>query len=339
MPRSVAIALAVYATRTVSPRKRRYRLTTWPGAPLPLPALWGVDHYKLDPAREDLLVPDGGFVKRQLDGQTVLGLLRLDLDDPEAICAFANRYGVMQTSFHRDDSFDWLQRYLLRKEGDSIWVRPRFGETQLYRELFGSPDGLPSEWFFFFEETLDQFRFGANCLIIMVQAWRFLQGEIKASEVSCRLPLVFPHWSEIDNSVIQSVDPVISVEGAEAMLSAGLTAALTHFHPRLLSRDPYMPEPEPESRKEGVTARQKPPEPSFSLYLLCCLELFNHIVSGATFRECAAEDCNVVFWRQEGRAKFGQHRSDSIYHALTCKNRQAKRNQRRRLRENQKTRR
>jgi hypothetical protein len=46
--------------------------------------------------------------------------------------------------------------------------------------------------------------------------------------------------------------------------------------------------------------------PSSELYSVICLEIFNDIAGGSTFRRC--DKCGRVFVRQRGRAVYGQHK-------------------------------
>lgn len=56
------------------------------------------------------------------------------------------------------------------------------------------------------------------------------------------------------------------------------------------------------------------------LYAICCLQLFNHMVEGATYRRCQNDRCGRLFVRQAGgRAKAGQHRTKGVkFHHEKC---------------------
>ncbi|MEV1174540.1 hypothetical protein [Nonomuraea sp. NPDC049784] len=66
------------------------------------------------------------------------------------------------------------------------------------------------------------------------------------------------------------------------------------------------------------------------------LQLYNHLVEKAEFRQCANELCDKTFVRQRGRAEFGQHRTSGIlYHSRDCARAQAQRQLRRRRKADQ----
>ena len=67
------------------------------------------------------------------------------------------------------------------------------------------------------------------------------------------------------------------------------------------------------------------------LYSICCLELFNHIAEGASYRTCAKEGCTQFFVRQQGDAKQTQYRLKGVmYCSHACKSAQMMRDHRRR---------
>ena len=75
-----------------------------------------------------------------------------------------------------------------------------------------------------------------------------------------------------------------------------------------------------------------------SLYGVCCLQLYNHIVEEAPYKECANETCRRLFVRQRGRAEHGQYRTIGVkYCSRDCARAQAQREHRRRKRNAQTT--
>jgi hypothetical protein len=69
-----------------------------------------------------------------------------------------------------------------------------------------------------------------------------------------------------------------------------------------------------------------------TLYGLCIIELVDHVLdSGRPYRICANETYRHLFPVQEGRSKFGGHRTDTLrYHTPACKAAQESREYRRR---------
>ena len=68
-----------------------------------------------------------------------------------------------------------------------------------------------------------------------------------------------------------------------------------------------------------------------TLYGVCVLELADHILADHEYRICANETCGRMFSVQEGRSRFGGHRTDTVkYHTVACKDAQAARDYRRR---------
>lgn len=68
-----------------------------------------------------------------------------------------------------------------------------------------------------------------------------------------------------------------------------------------------------------------------TLYAVCGLELADHILAGDPWRVCANETCGRLFSVQEGRSRYGTHRTDNLkFHSPACKDAQAAREYRRR---------
>ena len=87
-----------------------------------------------------------------------------------------------------------------------------------------------------------------------------------------------------------------AVEQALAWAVDVLNAGLAPFAPRLaLSTTP--------------NAAETGPPPCSELYNVICLEIFNDLAGGSTFRTC--EKCGRVFVRQRGRAVYGQHKREA----------------------------
>lgn len=65
-----------------------------------------------------------------------------------------------------------------------------------------------------------------------------------------------------------------------------------------------------------------------------CLQLANHISEGATYKECKNETCGRWFYRQRGRAEYGQFRTrGNLYCSTSCARTQSSRDSRRKAKE------
>ncbi|MFF0043628.1 hypothetical protein ACFYRG_47015 [Streptomyces mirabilis] len=68
-----------------------------------------------------------------------------------------------------------------------------------------------------------------------------------------------------------------------------------------------------------------------TVYSVAFLQLYNHLVEGATVHHCANERCGRAFVRQRGRAAYRQHRTTGVkYCSRECARAQAQRELRRR---------
>jgi hypothetical protein len=66
------------------------------------------------------------------------------------------------------------------------------------------------------------------------------------------------------------------------------------------------------------------------LFGAVCLQVANHIAEGATYSRCKNETCGGYFYRQRGRAEYGQHRTGGLkYCSSTCAKTQTSRDSRR----------
>jgi hypothetical protein len=87
-----------------------------------------------------------------------------------------------------------------------------------------------------------------------------------------------------------------TLELAAAWAIDVINAGLTPFAPRLAS-----------SKAQGADEADR--TPCSELYNVICLEIFNDVAGGSTFRTC--EKCGRVFVRQRGRAVYGQHKREA----------------------------
>ena len=72
--------------------------------------------------------------------------------------------------------------------------------------------------------------------------------------------------------------------------------------------------------------------PCLTAYSVAVLQLYNDLATGATYRVCASETCDVVFTGQRGTAVHYQRTSGTKYCTKKCARAQAERERRRRVR-------
>lgn len=167
-------------------------------------------------------------------------------------------------------------------------------------------------------ESIEEFRAGATAFMLAVGFWRLIIGDPTHRQLLERTGL------EPGRAAMEAAD----------FLSAFFDWGLEPFHPGVsvewdgsITAETFSRMPEIETSPQSKA--------SASLYHLCCLELYNHIVEGATYRTCSNETCGHTFVRQEGRAEHGQYRTKGVkYCSATCARAQAQRELRRRKRRN-----
>ena len=87
-------------------------------------------------------------------------------------------------------------------------------------------------------------------------------------------------------------------------------------------------------RTKGYIVHPAPPD---SLYGVRILEVIEHITSDRPYRICTNETCGRLFSVQEGRSRYGGHRTENVkFHTPACKAAQAAREYRRRQAEKRK---
>jgi hypothetical protein len=295
---------------------QRFRISPWPiSAELLFPSAWPRWRYRLHHNVFEVSDPDGFEVSETADGyemsvehrlvpyapdeEIYLQLAAVDLDDPRALLRFVNRYGILGVRFGR---------YAFFRDFPSFWeIERKFDEA--LGHIFGGYPSSADDWpdsayrVLVLSEWIGEFHFGARCIRDLITAWKIVSKQLDLSAAS---------WEAL---LPQDV-PTDENEAAE-FLATLVTPALKPFHPRL-----EVGPPEPAGRYGKWT-----------LYSLCCLELFTHIAEGAVYRHCANSRCQRLFVRQHGRAKYGQHRSTGVlYCSTSCAKSQAQRNWRERKR-------
>jgi hypothetical protein len=289
----------------------QFRITVWPGTPVPLPR-YQRTHCSLSQARDALLFTYDRDELVEPRGETYLELYNLDLENPDEILDFANRHSVLrgEEMFQRLKAagfFDWGLN--LRRSWTGYfrkWHRPVYENA--YRENLLLEEGSPIQSV----ETLFEFRFAAHVLRDMTSSWRLLSTRVDPKS------LPWSGWATGEPGYLS----------ARSLLAKTLPLLLRNYSPVLGLRSETNLAGEG-WRKPVISAEF--PESSAPLYEVCAFELLNHIAEGATYRICQNESCGRPFVRQWGRSELGQSRREGVlYCSAACARAQAQRQYRRR---------
>ena len=327
-----------YGSEVSGTKLEHFRITVWPGTVVPVPrrSIFALVGYRLDPTGTVLLPAWDDYRDRpratnEAEGETYLRLAEIDLDDPEAILEFVNRFGILQIQESRMGS----PAFALSLHVDiieSLWQeRIRAGAVVL--------EELPRRWYKDSTpeqvardddevETIADFRVGAALIRDAIKAWRWMNGTVDASDLAWESPEVLRDFGAEHRDKHAWLASVAVDE-----LWATIDFALAPFHPSfsiggLEDDEGGLSGPRVEVVPESGFTRSE----AF-LYSVCCLELYNHIVEQAQLRTCANETCGRLFVRQSGRAQQGQNRTTGVmYCTAHCAKAQAQRMYRRRKR-------
>lgn len=342
--------MIVTVSSSQSAEVTRFRITLWPGTPLPVPPIVRMQS-ELDPTGRVILPRpmehDGMSVLHREEftpsGQTYLRLLEVNLDSPESIVEFVNAHGILDGAWAHASGLRELGEYdkLLNHKrewtaikkglaavtgtGDERPIPVEFDNHELryiptLSELrtHGLATRLDNLWLRIpFIETLNEFRFAARCLHDVYWAWRVFNEGLDPGEVS---------WQSSPRAGFDTL-------GLASKLLTGVLPRLGRIGPQVsVASGPQAPgpvrpwEPPHESSIEPHSA-----PPTARLYQACAIEIYNHIVERATYHHCANQACKRQFVHQEGRAHHGQHRKKGVkYCSPACARSEAQRNYRRR---------
>lgn len=307
----------------------RFGITAWPGGRLPLPlvSLPVPDPVAHRPVRYER-TPSGGIVVGAAEpgpehghafGEVYLTLAELDLDDEEAILRFINVHGILGLRWVRSPTdVSVREKRGIKHIGG---LRGMGTHKALRQELADARSAAASdvEHPFDIQETLAEFRLGAQLLRDLTAAWRLITGGEPPDRWECPLSRWIIDSSRTDHG--QKVDTPLT-ERAATLLATYLTVLLAPFHPAVLEVV--------DGRRVHRSTR------GLTLFWICGLELYNHIAEGAAYHTCANDRCARLYVRQHGRARHGQHRTTGTKY---CSSHCAKATAQRRYRESQKAKR
>jgi hypothetical protein len=299
-----------------------FRLTLWPGIPLPLPLFERRSTYQLNDSATALIAPADAVPVTERHGQTYLKLDGLNLDDPRKILGFARKYGtvtggvytLLQYHPHFADQWDAEAD---RAERDAVSEHDT--EAERVRASFPWLDDVT---------TLASFRFGARCIKDFYLAWQLIRNP--------RLRRDTKRWAvRPDLGVPTQAD-------ALDLLTGPFLKLVPPFRPLLqIPANPDPPEPseiddlanaEWIEGARGVDLDQAQSfTPWATLSQICALEIYNHIAGGEIPRKCQNETCQNEFTVQYGRAEHGMSKRHGVlYCSSSCAQAQAQRMYRRR---------
>jgi len=215
-------------------------------------------------------------------GEIYLELLRIDLGSDQEIVAFANRFQPLGARHNRFSAFAHIPGFASKIQPglEAAWSGA------------AATDSVPRR------EGIEDFRFAARCIRDLTRSWAIHTDTARTFFDWEALP---PNESWLDQHIATGArrrdrpDPrreALSV--IDRLLPAGLA--------------PFRPQIHAEPSRHYMDGRW--PFANVPLYFVCCLELYNHIVEHATYRECG--NCGRLFVRQAGRAQARQHRRRGV---------------------------
>jgi hypothetical protein len=324
-----------YGRRMSDNNPSQIHVTAWPGVPLLLPTVYRAESKLTDdgvivPCPRGVYGEDWELEPVEPDGETYLRLGATDLENPKAIFAFVEKYGVLggwdlYITFEREAPFAAKELYGSQLDTTSEVEKRRRALPEESGAIWGS-EALPLHY----SETLDEFRFAARCLRDLTSAWRMFQDGTPAGDVEWVSPQ--QPGSERDTRFLQedSFPLFLLREALPSWFLRPFTPRLTFDWPRLRTGDmPAFQNLAP--RNGGIRVDQPMRQPvAGRLYNICALELYNHIVENAEYLICGNDNCEQKnFVHQQGREKNWYRSSGVLYCSYGCAHAVAQRKYRR----------
>jgi hypothetical protein len=309
----------------------------------------------------------------ELNGETYLQLERVDLDDPASILDFVRRYGPLGgwaaycdlglEAEQRDEDPFFDQIYRGQLDGDEVLARKA---RALGKQISGLQLRVVDEdsrlefvtrttdellrHFPPVVETVEEFRFAAWLLLDLKGAWQVVRRGLQPDGSDwLRTPARWQPSVDADRprrelrpgGLAAAIAGNLLI-GAAGFLSDILGRLLSSVSPGLGVRISLPPAGAGRERSASSldTAEIVPRRRAerLPLYVICALELFNHIVADASYHTCANERCGKQFVNQQGRSAKGQHRSRGVFYCTPACARATAQRKYRRKKAGQKTR-
>lgn len=298
-----------------------FRFAHWPGRPVEPDHVPPVEAGRFSVDGVWLVGAAGSAVEVHPPKELFLGgLLKLDVDEPEAVAAFVSENGRLK-------KWDW--KVLGVALGVSDWraedLDAFYAEVRSVRLTNPARDPRPILTIL---EATEQLRLARDATRYYLAATGHMGVEdaLAASESAILRPPdpLEDKWSWAhervdlmefaDLSERRRIWTAIALEG---IVNFGLREFPMTIHVAAVDADRFA-----HIWREGPT-----------LFGFLCLQIANFIAEGASLRPCRNESCGRWFSRQSGRAEFGQHRTTGVlYCSASCARTQGSREWRRRKR-------
>ena len=322
-----------------------FRFAHWPGRPVEpkhVPPVWTrkyfvsgdwpdrlveVEHARDVRARKYVVhgaliegEPDSGAEVHPPKELFLGGLLKLDVENPDAVAAFMSENGHL-------DRWDWEETGVALGVFDTRAGANGWGAFCERLKLLLGP-GQARRGAFRVVEAMEQLRLARDATRYYLAAMGKVDVEdaLAASESAILRP---PDSREDVSSWAHGRVDLMEFEDLPERRRIWMARALEDIVNLGLREFPMT------IQVAGVDAdrfahiwREGP-----TLFGLLCLQIADHIASGATLRQCKNESCGQWFSRQSGRAEYGQHRMTGVlYCSASCARTQGSREWRRRKR-------